>query len=56
MDSEDKHDMDGEEKDGNLLEDAYMIMCDNCEEWCHFKCINQLPSKEQEWFCSDCVH
>ena len=33
-----------------------MIMCDNCEEWFHYKCINQLSSKEQEWFCYVCVH
>ena len=31
-----------------------MIMCDSCDGWFHFKCINQLPSKKEELFCSDC--
>ena len=33
-----------------------MIMCDSCEGWFHFKCIHHLPSKKEEWFCSDCVY
>ena len=37
--------------------DDDMIMCDNCEEWFHFKCVD-VPSKEElsKWFCSDCIY
>ena len=37
--------------------DDDMIMCANCEEWFHFKCVD-MPSKEElsKWFCSDCIY
>ena len=36
--------------------DKDMIMCDSCDEWSHFKCIDsEVPSEQEQWFCSDCA-
>ena len=41
-----------------LMPDTWdnMILCDCCEGWFHFKCVDLPATKLEQWFCSDCVH
>ena len=34
-----------------------MVMCDQCEEWHHLKCVGlqEARSKEVQWLCKECV-
>ncbi len=35
--------------------DDNMIMCDSCENWFHFKCVNITTSNTPDtWKCSNC--
>ena len=35
-----------------------MVICDQCEEWHHLKCVGlqEAPSKEVQWLCRVCVN
>ena len=35
------------------------IECDNCNRWCHFKCVNikdenDIPTDTEAWLCPEC--
>ncbi len=34
--------------------DTDMIMCDECEQWYHFKCVG-VSAEPEYWLCTDCT-